>query len=112
MGCIVCCPAVYLVGLLPWQPAPDWPGSLSGLWMRRSAAVCYPGRPDTVQKLCAPAGLSHNHRGPTPPEQRTRQGKGQVESVFTHKTKFFQEKQSGTLIIPLHICTPGPQQHF
>lgn len=70
MGCIVCCPAVYLVGLLPWQPAPDWPGSLRGLWMQRSAAVSYPGCPDTVQKLCAPAGLSHSHHGPTPPEQR------------------------------------------
>lgn len=69
MGCIVCCPAVYLVGLLQWQPAPDWPGSLCGLWMQHSAAVCYPGRPDTVQKLCAPAGLSHSRHNPTPPEQ-------------------------------------------
>lgn len=74
MGCIVCCPAVYLVGLLPWRPAPDWPGSLCGLWMQRSAAVSYPGRPDTVQKLCAPAELSHSRHGPTPPEQRQARG--------------------------------------
>lgn len=70
MGCIVCCPAVCLVGLLPWRPAPDRPGSLCGLWMQHSAAVSYPGCHDTVQKLCAPAGLSRSHRGPTPPEQR------------------------------------------
>lgn len=67
-GCIVCCPAVCLVGLLPWRPAPDWPGSLCGLWMQHSAAVSYPGCPDTVQKPCAPAGLSRSHHGPTPPK--------------------------------------------
>lgn len=76
MGCIVCCPAVYLVGLLPWQPAPDWPGSPCGPWMQRSAAGYYPGRPDTVQKLCAPAGSSHSHRDPAPPGQRPSQVKG------------------------------------
>lgn len=70
MGCIVCCPAVYLAGLLPWWPAPDWPGSLCGLWMQRSAAVSYPGRPDTMEKLCAPAGQSQSRHDPTPPEQK------------------------------------------
>lgn len=77
MGCIGCCPAVYLVGLLPWQPAPGWPESLCGLWMRRSAAVYYPGRPDTVQKLYAPAGPSHSRRDPTPPEPRRSRATGQ-----------------------------------
>lgn len=74
MGCIVCCPAIYLVGLLPWRPAPDWPGSLCGLWMQRSAAVSYPGCPDIKQKLCAPAGLSHTHHGPTQPVQTKTMG--------------------------------------
>lgn len=31
MGCIVCCPAIYLVSQLQRQPAPDWPVSLRGL---------------------------------------------------------------------------------
>lgn len=69
MGCIVCCPAIYLAGLLPWRPAPDWPGSPCGLWMQRSAAVSYPGCPDIKQKLCVPPGLSHSHHGPTQPVQ-------------------------------------------
>lgn len=57
--------------LLPWQPAPDLPESLYGLWMQHSAAVSYPGYPGKLQKLCAPAGLSRNHHGPIPPKQKT-----------------------------------------
>lgn len=89
MGCIVCCPAVCPVGLLPWRPAPDWPGSLCGLWMQRSAAVYYPGRPDTVQKLCAPAGLSHSHRDPTPPEQRGARGYGTISTERNNSYNLF-----------------------
>lgn len=82
MGCIVCCPAVYLVGLLQWQPAPDWPGSPCGLWMQHSAAVCYPGRPDTVQKLCAPARPSHSRHDPTPPEQTEIKASGEETRII------------------------------
>lgn len=88
MGCIVCCPAVYPVGLLPWQPAPDWPGSLCGLRMQHGAAVYYPGRPDTVQKLCAPAGLSRSHRDPTPPEQMGQGKEGVVRKSSLKKKSF------------------------
>lgn len=102
MGCIVCCPAVYLVGLLPWQPAPDWPGSPCGPWMQRSAAGYYPERPDTVQKLCAPAGLSHSHRDPAPPGQRSSQEQAD-EAAFT---------QRKTLRLKTEHSTPGPRQYW
>lgn len=68
-GCIVCCPAVCLAAQLPlWRPATNWPRSRCGPWRRRSAAASDRGSPDTVQKLCAPAGLPHTNRGPAMPK--------------------------------------------
>lgn len=87
------------MGLSPWQPAPSWPRSQCGLQMRRSAEVYYPGRPDTVQKLCAPARPSHNRRDPTTPERS-----GGKEEAVLSGIKCFSCLESQVIF---HLPNPG-----